>query len=229
MPTDQHAPTSDRSSHRLQPSTLLGRVLPPRSPHGPFRRASERTTTGRSSGHRIASRVIPTQAPLADRTPRMRSATRVARSDRANPALIELCDNRSAGGASSRNRSVWVNILVAENKDATATSLRQAGHHVTVARSGRDLCALTRSGSFDALVIGILRPGDQTLTLCDALRRECVRLPIVLIVAEDAVDDRIEGLNAGADDCVGTGCPADELLARLRALVCRNSPPAGPR
>ncbi len=122
-----------------------------------------------------------------------------------------------------------MNVLVAENKDATATSLRRAGHQVTVVRSGRDVCGLTRSDSFDAVVIGILTPGDQTLTLCDALRREGVRLPIVLILAEDVVDDRVEGLNAGADDCVGVECPADELLARLRALVRRQSPPAGPR
>ena len=117
-----------------------------------------------------------------------------------------------------------MNVLVAESKEATARPLRRGGHDVTVARSGRDVCALMRSDSFDAVVLGILDPGDQTLTLCDALRREGVRLPIVLIVAQDAVEDRIEGLDAGADDCVGIGCPADELLARLRALVRRKSP-----
>ncbi len=117
-----------------------------------------------------------------------------------------------------------MNVLVVESREATATPLRRAGHEVTVARTGRDVCALTRSDSFDAVVLGILDPAHQTLTLCDALRREGVRLPIVLIVAEDAVDDRVEGLDAGADDCVGIGCPADELLARLRALVRRKSP-----
>lgn len=116
-----------------------------------------------------------------------------------------------------------MNVLVAGSEDATATQLRRAGHVVTIARSGDDVCALIRSDPFDAVVLGIFGPGDQALTLCGALRREGVGLPIVLIVAQDAVEDRIEGLNAGADDCVEIGCPADELLARLRALVRRRS------
>jgi DNA-binding response OmpR family regulator len=80
-----------------------------------------------------------------------------------------------------------------------------------------------RSDSFDAVVLGILDPGDQTLTLCDALRREGVRLPIVLIVAQDAVEDRIEGWMP-APTIAWESVPADELLARLRALVRRKSP-----
>jgi two-component system response regulator QseB len=116
-----------------------------------------------------------------------------------------------------------MNLLVVESDGATAGSLRRAGHDVTVARSERDVRALAASGSFDAVVLGKLRFGDQNLTLCGALRREGVALPIVLIVARDRVESRIAGLDAGADDCVGTGCPADELLARLRALVRRSS------
>jgi DNA-binding response OmpR family regulator len=116
-----------------------------------------------------------------------------------------------------------VNLLVVESDEAMAGSLRRAGHDVTVARSERDVRAFTASGSFDAVVLGKLGPGDRNLALCGALRRDGVGLPIVLIVARDGVESRIEGLDAGADDCVGTGCPADELLARLRALVRRSS------
>jgi DNA-binding response OmpR family regulator len=118
---------------------------------------------------------------------------------------------------------VPVNVLVVERYEVTAGALRRAGHDVTVARNEGDVRGLTASGSFDAVVLGNLGSGDQTLKLCDALRSEGVALPVVLIVPRDGVEARIEGLDAGADACVGFGCPPDELLARLRALVRRNS------
>jgi two-component system response regulator MprA len=118
---------------------------------------------------------------------------------------------------------VLVNVLVVESEESMAGRLRRAGQEVTVARDARDLCNLTMSGSFDAVVLGMLGSGSQSLSVCNALRGRGVALPIVLIVARDEVESRIQGLDGGADDCVGFGCPADELLARLRALVRRKS------
>jgi DNA-binding response OmpR family regulator len=142
---------------------------------------------------------------------------------RANRALIGLCDKLSAVVCFPGKRTVLVNVLVAESEESMAEPLRRAGHDVTVARNGRDLCSLTTSGSFDAVVVGMLGSGSQGLRVCNDLRRRGVALPIVLIVGHDDVESRIQGLDAGADDCVGVGCPADELLARLRALVRRVS------
>jgi DNA-binding response OmpR family regulator len=116
-----------------------------------------------------------------------------------------------------------VNVLVFDSEEATADPIRRAGHDVTVARSAREACALATSGSFDALVLVNSSPDDRNLSVCEALRRDGVAVPIVLIVASEAVEARIEGLAAGADDCVGTACASDELLARLRALVRRKS------
>jgi DNA-binding response OmpR family regulator len=116
-----------------------------------------------------------------------------------------------------------VNVLVFESEEATADSIRRAGHGVTVTRDARDVCALTASGSVDAVVLGRSDPEDESLTVCEVLRRDGVALPIVLIVAGNGVEARIEALDAGADDCVETGCHGDELLARLRALVRRKS------
>jgi two-component system response regulator MprA len=83
------------------------------------------------------------------------------------------------------------------------------------------VCGLTAQCSFDAVVLGPLGPGTESLTVCDALRRQASVLPIVLLVSRDGVEARVEGLDAGADDCLPVGCQVDELLARLRALLRR--------
>jgi two-component system copper resistance phosphate regulon response regulator CusR len=98
--------------------------------------------------------------------------------------------------------------------------LRLAGYQVSVARSGQEAERLGASGTFDAIVLSPLEPHDQNLILCRSLR-EGTRLPILLLVPHDNVDARIQGLETGADDCLGVGCPTDELLARLRALARR--------
>ena len=114
-----------------------------------------------------------------------------------------------------------MNVLVAENRGVTAKLLRHAGHDVTIARSGLEVGELTARRSFHAIVLGPLGPGTESLMVCDALRRQGNAIPIVLLVSRDGVEARVEGLDAGADDCLPVGCQVDELLARLRALVRR--------
>ena len=126
-------------------------------------------------------------------------------------------------------RSVQVNLLVVECERALAGLLRDAGHEVMVAASGSDARVVAASGSIDAIVLGRLRAGRSGLEVCDQLRRDGVATPIFLLVASEAVEARVQGLDAGADDCLGLGCPADELLARLRALVRRSAGALEPR
>ena len=116
-----------------------------------------------------------------------------------------------------------MNVLVVEKGELMAKPLRSAGHDVTVARSGREVRDLTERRSFDAVVLGPLRPETESLMVCDALRRDGGAPPIVLLVPQDAVEARVKGLDAGADDCLPVDCPVEELLARLRALVRRTA------
>jgi DNA-binding response OmpR family regulator len=115
-----------------------------------------------------------------------------------------------------------VNVLVVETKEALARPLRKAGHEVTIAASSAAARHLAATGPFDAVVLGPIGPIATSLAACDELRRDGIALPILLLVAEDAVEARVRGLDAGADDCLGLACPVDELLARLRALVRRS-------
>jgi OmpR-family two-component system manganese-sensing response regulator len=115
-----------------------------------------------------------------------------------------------------------VRVLVIETQEVLARPLRAAGQAVTVAGSAAAARRLAATGPFDALVLGALGPVAASLQACDELRREGISLPILLVVADDAVEARVSGLDAGADDCLGLACPVDELLARLRALVRRS-------
>lgn len=80
---------------------------------------------------------------------------------------------------------------------------------------------MVEAGSFDAILLGGAGPEAASLSVCVDLRRTGARTPILLLVARDAAETRVEGLDAGADDCIAVSCPFDELLARLRALVRR--------
>ena len=112
-----------------------------------------------------------------------------------------------------------MNVLVVETEEALAWPLRKAGHEVTVAGSTAAARHLAATGPIVPSTTG---PVAASLAACDELRRDGVALPILLLVAEDAVEVRVRGLDAGADDCLGFACPVDELLARLRALVRRS-------
>jgi two-component system OmpR family response regulator len=120
-------------------------------------------------------------------------------------------------------------ILLVEDELRLATLLRRAiteeGHVVDVAGSGEDaLDLLDDLHPFDAIVLDIMLPGIDGLTVCRRLRRRQLRTPILLLTARDSVPDRVAGLDAGADDYLIKPFALSELLARLRALHRR--PPA---
>lgn len=99
--------------------------------------------------------------------------------------------------------------------------LTEEGHAVDLAGSGEAALDWVAVGDYDALVLDIMLPGIDGLALCRDLRRRHVATPILLLTARDAVPDRVDGLDAGADDYLVKPFAFAELTARLRALARR--------
>ena len=113
-------------------------------------------------------------------------------------------------------------ILVVEDERRLAQVVRKVleeeGHTVDVAYDGEDGLAMAMEGSHDVIALDILLPGMDGLEVCRALRANRVDTPVLLLTALDAVEDRVRGLDAGADDYLPKPFAFQELLARLRAL-----------
>jgi DNA-binding response OmpR family regulator len=120
-------------------------------------------------------------------------------------------------------------ILLVEDERRLAQIVRRVleeeGHTVDLAHDGDDGLAMARDGSHDVIVLDVLLPGIDGIELCQTLRRERVDTPILLLTALDGVDDRVRGLDAGADDYLPKPFAFQELLARLRALGRRKVQP----
>lgn len=103
-----------------------------------------------------------------------------------------------------------------------ATGLQSAGHVVDCAQDGSEARWAIENGSYEALVLDIMMPQVDGVTLVRGLRRRGITAPIILITARSEVRDRVAGLDAGADDYLVKPFSLEELLARLRALGRRN-------
>jgi two-component system response regulator MprA len=116
-------------------------------------------------------------------------------------------------------------VLVADDDRAVREALERAlqlnGFDVALAADGNEALTLTVDRTPDALVLDVMMPGYDGLDVTRRLRREGNRVPILLLTARDAVGDRVEGLDAGADDYLPKPFALEELLARLRALLRR--------
>jgi two-component system OmpR family response regulator len=104
---------------------------------------------------------------------------------------------------------------------ALRRGLEREGHAVEVAVDGEDGLHLGRTSEFDAIVLDVMLPGRDGFSVCRELRGADVWTPVLMLTARDAVDDRIRGLDAGADDYLVKPFAFGELLARLRALIRR--------
>src|SRR5919204_947726 len=118
-------------------------------------------------------------------------------------------------------------VLVADDdravREALERALQLAGYDVELASDGDAALAAISKRTPDAVVLDVMMPGYDGLDVTRRLRREGNRTPILLLTARDAVGDRVEGLDAGADDYLPKPFALDELLARLRALLRRAS------
>jgi two-component system, OmpR family, response regulator MprA len=123
-----------------------------------------------------------------------------------------------------------VKILVVDDERAVRDSLRRAleleGYDIELAADGSE--ALTRltengEGQPDAVILDVLMPGIDGLEVCRRLRRHGNRVPVLMLTARDEVENRVAGLDAGADDYVTKPFALEELVARMRALLRRAS------
>jgi two-component system OmpR family response regulator len=116
-------------------------------------------------------------------------------------------------------------VLVTEDEPkvarAVARGLRHEGYAVDVAVRGEEAVRNARVYDYDAIVLDVMLPGVDGFTVCRTLREAGVWAPVLMLTARDQVDDRVHGLDAGADDYLVKPFAFSELLARLRALIRR--------
>jgi two-component system response regulator MprA len=122
---------------------------------------------------------------------------------------------------------VNVRVLVVDDDTAVRRSLFTAlgrdGYEVLAAESGNAALAHLVAASVDAIVLDVAMPEPNGLEVCRRLRARGDRTPILMLTARDLVDDRVAGLDAGADDYLVKPFALAELRARLRALLRRNA------
>jgi DNA-binding response OmpR family regulator len=115
-----------------------------------------------------------------------------------------------------------MHVLVVEDEPRVAALVKRALerdlHLVEVAGNGGDGLAMAAAGAFDAVVLDILLPGINGVEVCRRLRAARVHTPVLMLTARDAVEQRVEGLDAGADDYLTKPFAVAELQARVRAL-----------
>jgi two-component system, OmpR family, copper resistance phosphate regulon response regulator CusR len=135
------------------------------------------------------------------------------------------CGVRSTGVSGESEASSAFRLLVVEDEPSVARALREGlaaeGYGVTVAQTGEDGFFLASTQPFDLIVLDRMLPGRDGLDILASLRRSGLLTPVLLLTARDAVEDRVAGLDAGADDYVVKPFAFAELLARLRALLRR--------
>src|SRR6266704_5289200 len=144
--------------------------------------------------------------------------------------VILICDNQGKAIIvlwKTRGRFVMRILVIEDNhrlNSSLASSLAQEGYSVDSAydgQEGQDLAELT---VYDLIILDLLLPEKDGLEVCRDLRRRRIHTPILLLTARDSIDDRVQGLDCGADDYLVKPFAMRELLSRLRALLRRQSP-----
>ena len=123
-------------------------------------------------------------------------------------------------------RDMKPRVLVVDDDERIAASVRRAldyaGYEVSVAHNGPAAVAAAGSGDPDLIVLDVMMPGYDGLEVARRLRRAGNNTPILMLTARTSVPDRVDGLEAGADDYLIKPFAHDELLARVRALLRRH-------
>jgi two-component system OmpR family response regulator len=120
-------------------------------------------------------------------------------------------------------------VLVVEDEAKLAAllrrGLRREGMGVDVASSGEEAIVRATATDYDLILLDVMLPGFDGFEVCRRLRGEEVWSPTLMLTARDGVEDRVRGLDSGADDYLAKPFSFEELLARMRALVRRAAPP----
>ncbi|MFO8013738.1 MAG: response regulator transcription factor [Phycisphaerae bacterium] len=123
-------------------------------------------------------------------------------------------------------------VLLVEDYEPVRTSvaqgLREAGFAVDATGDGEEGLWFAETGEYDAIVLDLMLPGTDGLTILRRLRDDANAVPILVLTAKDTVRDRVRGLDLGANDYLVKPFAFDELLARIRALVRRKYEEASP-
>lgn len=118
-------------------------------------------------------------------------------------------------------------VLVVEDEVKMASLLRRGlrsdGHVTDIAPRGEDALWMAQSVEYDVIILDLLLPGIDGVETCRQLRSAGVWSPVLMLTAKRAIEDRVQGLDAGADDYLTKPFSLDELLARLRALSRRDT------
>jgi DNA-binding response OmpR family regulator len=118
-------------------------------------------------------------------------------------------------------------LLIEDNRQlstALTRCLLDEGYAVDSAYDGAEGQAYAEAAPYDAIILDVMLPQRDGLAVCRALRQRRVNTPIIMLTARDAVEDRVRGLDSGADDYLVKPFAVSELHARLRALLRRDSP-----
>jgi two-component system, OmpR family, response regulator len=129
--------------------------------------------------------------------------------------------------SSSKRNHVLVRVLIVEDELKMASLVRRGlteeGHAADVAATGEDGVWMAQAHPYDAIVLDVMLPGLSGFETCRQLRNAGVWAPVLMLTARDGVEDRVAGLDAGADDYLTKPFSFAELLARLRALARRGA------
>ena len=118
-----------------------------------------------------------------------------------------------------------VRVLIAEDHASLGRSmaegLREEGYQVDLATDGTEAENLLKANQYQAVILDLILPDKEGLTLLKEMRQRGDQTPVMCVTARDALDDRVQGLDLGADDYLIKPFAWDELLARVRALIRR--------
>lgn len=117
-------------------------------------------------------------------------------------------------------------LLLAEDDSAIGKAIKDgletAGFKVSWVKNGSEVLPMIEQNSYNLLILDLMLPGLDGMEVCVEIRRHRQSLPILMVTARDAVADRVDGLNSGADDYMTKPFEFPELLARVRALLRRH-------
>lgn len=122
-------------------------------------------------------------------------------------------------------------LLVAEDDLSVAgfleKGLREERYAVDVANDGEEALKLTQEVSYDLVILDVMLPKRNGLNVCRSIRQSGKAMPVLLLTVRDSTEDKVLGLDSGADDYLTKPFPFPELLARIRALLRRGASPIG--